>query len=60
MITGASDKGAWARLLTIPIVGRVVRGFEGEDVGDWIHVQLIIVAVERGHIDFGKAGSSRH
>jgi ribonuclease R len=54
IVTGASDKGTWARLLTIPVEGRVVRGFEGLDVGDRIHVQLIAVDVERGYIDFGK------
>jgi exoribonuclease-2 len=60
IVTGASDKGTWARLLTIPVEGRVVRGFEGVDVGDRIHVQLIAVDVERGYIDFAKVGSSRH
>jgi exoribonuclease-2 len=60
LVTGASDKGTWARLLTIPAEGRVVRGFEGVDVGDRIQVQLIAVDVERGYIDFRKVGSSRH
>jgi ribonuclease R len=56
IVTGASDKGTWARLLIIPVEGRVVRGFEGVDVGDRIHVQLIAVDVERGYIDFRKVG----
>jgi exoribonuclease-2 len=60
IVTGASEKGTWARLLTIPVEGRVVHGFAGMDVGDRIHVQLIAVDVERGYIDFGKAGSSRN
>ena len=59
LVTGASDKGTWARLLTIPVEGRVVRGFEGIDVGDRIRVQLLAVDVERGFIDFGKVGSAR-
>jgi exoribonuclease-2 len=59
IVTGASDKGTWARLLTIPVEGKVVRGFEGVDVGDRIHVQLVAVDVERGYIDFGNVGSSR-
>ena len=37
-MTGASDKGTWVRLLSVPIEGRVVRGFEGADVGDEIRV----------------------
>jgi exoribonuclease R len=59
VVTGASDKGTWARLLAIPVEGRVVRGFEGADVGDRIRVQLVAVDVERGYIDFRKVGSSR-
>jgi VacB/RNase II family 3'-5' exoribonuclease len=60
MVTGASSKGTWARLLTIPVEGRVVRGFEGADVGDRIRVQLMAVDVERGYIDFQKLGSPTH
>ena len=60
IVTGASEKGTWVRLLTMPVEGRVVHGFEGMDVGDRIRVQLIAVDVERGYIDFGKAGSSRN
>jgi VacB/RNase II family 3'-5' exoribonuclease len=56
IVTGASDKGTWARLLTIPVEGKVVRGFEGVDVGDRIHVQLISINVERGFIDFKGVG----
>ena len=33
IVTGASEKGTWVRLLTIPIEGKLVRGFEGMDVG---------------------------
>ncbi|OHD72809.1 MAG: ribonuclease II [Spirochaetes bacterium RBG_13_68_11] len=60
IVTGASDKGTWARLLTIPVDGMVVRGFEGVDVGDRIRVQLTSVDVERGFIDFRNVGSSGH
>ena len=54
LVTGASNKGTWARLLAIPVEGRVVRGFEGADVGDQIRVKLLSVDVERGFIDFAK------
>ena len=50
--TGASPKGTWVRLLTIPIEGRLAQGFAGLDVGDRLRVQLISVDVERGFIDF--------
>jgi exoribonuclease-2 len=59
IVTGASSKGTWVRLLTIPVEGKVVRGFEGVDVGDRIRVQLINTDVERGYIDFKRVGSSR-
>ena len=56
LVTGASDKGTWARLLAVPVEGRVVQNFEGADVGDQIRVQLISVNVERGLIDFRRVG----
>ncbi|MGA2490080.1 MAG: RNB domain-containing ribonuclease, partial [Anaerolineales bacterium] len=52
IVTGASDKGTWVRLLTIPVEGKLVRGFEGLDVGHRVRVQLISVDVQRGFIDF--------
>ncbi|HWQ21334.1 MAG TPA: RNB domain-containing ribonuclease [Clostridia bacterium] len=56
IVTGAADKGTWARLLTVPVEGRVVRGFEGLDVGQRTRVQLISVDVERGFIDLKRVG----
>jgi len=52
IVTGAAPKGTWVRLLTFPVEGRVVQGFEGLDVGDRTRVQLISVDVDRGFIDF--------
>jgi len=60
IVTGAAEKGTWARLLTIPIEGRVVHGFEGIDVGNRIRVELIHTDVELGFIDFKKIGLSIH
>ena len=60
IVTGASSKGTWVRLLTMPVEGRLVHGFEGIDVGDRIRVELISVDVERGFIDFRKVGPPRH
>ncbi len=60
IVTGASSKGTWARLLTVPVEGKVEHGFEGLDVGHRIRVQLISVDVERGYIDFRKVSVSGH
>ena len=54
IVTGASDKGTWVRLLHPPIEGRLERGFEGLDVGQQVRVQLIHTDVERGFIDFAR------
>jgi len=60
IVTGASEKGTWVRLLAIPVEGKLVQGFQGMDVGHRLRVQLIDINVERGYIDFKKVGSSRH
>jgi VacB/RNase II family 3'-5' exoribonuclease len=52
IVTGASEKGTWIRLLHPPVEGRLVSGFEGADVGHRLRVQLQHTDVERGHIDF--------
>ena len=57
IVTGAAEKGTWVRLLSIPVEGKLIRGFEGVDVGDQIRVQLSSVDVEKGFIDFQKVGS---
>ncbi|MGD1074575.1 MAG: RNB domain-containing ribonuclease [Thermodesulfovibrionales bacterium] len=59
VVTGASSKGTWARLLNMPVEGRLVYGFEGIDVGNRIRVQLTYVDVDRGYIDFRKVSKSR-
>jgi VacB/RNase II family 3'-5' exoribonuclease len=60
IVTGASEKGTWVRLLSIPVEGKLVQGFEGMDVGHRLRVQLIDTNVEQGYIDFKKVSSSRH
>jgi len=52
MVTGASVKGTWVRLLHPPVEGRLASGFEGTDVGHQLRVQLVHTDVERGFIDF--------
>jgi VacB/RNase II family 3'-5' exoribonuclease len=57
IVTGASEKGTWVRLLTTPIEGKLVGGFEGLDVGHQIRVQLTSVDVQQGFIDFKQINS---
>ena len=59
LVTGASAKGTWVRLLTVPVEGKLVHGFERLDVGDRVRVQLIGTNVERGFIDFKHVDSAR-
>jgi len=55
IVTGASDKGTWVRLLHPPIEGRLMSGFEGMDIGHRLRVKLVHTDIERGFIDFAKA-----
>jgi VacB/RNase II family 3'-5' exoribonuclease len=52
IVTGASDKGTWVRIFNPPAEGKVVKGFEGVDVGDHVRVRLVGVDVPKGFIDF--------
>ena len=55
LVTGASNKGTWVRVLHPPVEGRLNRGFRGLDVGQLIRVKLTAVDVDRGYIDFEKS-----
>jgi exoribonuclease-2 len=55
LVTGASEKGTWVRITRPPVEGRLVRGFDGLDVGDRVQVTLTSTDVERGFIDFERA-----
>ena len=52
LVTGASPKGTFVRVISPPIEGKVVSGEKGLDVGDRVRVRLSHVDVERGFIDF--------
>ena len=52
IVTGASPKGTYARLLTVPAEGRIIRGERGLDLGDLVQVRLTGVNPDRGFIDF--------
>jgi exoribonuclease R len=51
IVTGVSPKGTFARLLTVPAEGRVMRGERGLDIGDKIRARLAGVDASRGFID---------
>jgi exoribonuclease-2 len=54
LVTGASAKGTYVRLLKFPAEGRIVRGAQGIDVGDRVRVRLVSVEVNQGFIDFDR------
>lgn len=55
IVTGASGKGTYVRLIAPPVEGRVLRGERGMDVGDQVRVRLIGVGADTGFIDFARA-----
>jgi VacB/RNase II family 3'-5' exoribonuclease len=52
IVTGASPKGTYLRLINFPAEGRLVRGMQGMDVGDKLFVRLASADVDKGFIDF--------
>ncbi len=52
IVTGAAPKGTFVRIAQPLVEGRVVRGFEGLDVGDSAQVRLVAVDAHQGFIDF--------
>lgn len=55
IVTGAAAKGTYVRISSPMLEGRVVRGFEGLDVGDTVRVRLVAVDPEKSFIDFEHA-----
>jgi VacB/RNase II family 3'-5' exoribonuclease len=55
IVTGASEKGTWVRIMQPSVEGRVVKGAAGLDVGDRVRVELVYTDVSRGFIDFARA-----
>jgi VacB/RNase II family 3'-5' exoribonuclease len=56
IVTGAADKGTWARSVSPPVEGRIIRGFQGLAVGQAVRVRLLSTDVSRGFIDFACEG----
>jgi exoribonuclease-2 len=55
IVTGASEKGTWVRISGPTTEGKLVRGFNGLDVGDHVKVELIRTDAAHGFIDFARA-----
>ena len=55
IVTGAAPKGTFVRIPRPLLEGRLVRGFEGADVGDALQVRLLAVDPQQGFIDFERA-----
>jgi len=58
LVTGASEKGTYVRLITPPAEGRVIRGEKGLRVGQKVRVRLLKTDPFNGFIDFERAGGS--
>jgi len=59
IVTGASEKGTYIRLLEPPAEGRVVRGERGMRVGEKVRARLIHIDPARGYIDFERGANRR-
>jgi exoribonuclease-2 len=54
IVTGVSEKGTYARIVTPPAEGRVMRGEKGLFVGQRVKVRLLGMNPYKGQIDFEK------
>jgi exoribonuclease-2 len=54
VVTGVVPKGVFVRIVEPPVEGRLMRGEQGLDVGDRLHVRLLSTDAERGFIDFAR------
>ena len=52
IVAGAAGKGTGVRIASSTAEGRVVRGFEGLEVGDPARMKWVPTDVARGFIDF--------
>jgi exoribonuclease-2 len=60
VVTGASDKGVYVRVIDPPFEGRVIQNFDGLDVGDRVNVKLLHTDPERAFIDFAKVSGENN
>jgi VacB/RNase II family 3'-5' exoribonuclease len=55
IVTGATPKGTFVRVLKPHVEGLLAQGHQGVDVGDRLRVKLTRTDVQRGYIDFARA-----
>jgi VacB/RNase II family 3'-5' exoribonuclease len=56
MVTGVTDTATWVRIFHPPVEGKLGQGGAELNVGDRLRVRLVHTDVERGYIDFVRAG----
>lgn len=56
LVTGASDKGTYVRLITPPAEGRIMQGQQGLRVGQKVRVRLLMTDPMNGYVDFACTG----
>ena len=54
IVTGVTEKGTFARIISPPVDGRIMRGEHGLRVGEKVRVRLLSTDPERGFIDFAR------
>jgi exoribonuclease-2 len=59
VVTGASDKGVYARVIDPPFEGRVIQNEDGLDVGDRVSVKLLHTDPARAFIDFARVSNGQ-
>jgi exoribonuclease-2 len=55
IVTGVTEHGSFVRTVKPPADGMLVRGQQGVDVGDRLHVTLVRTDPVHGYIDFARA-----
>lgn len=58
IVTGASPKGTYVRLLHPPVEGRVISNSSGMRVGLKVSVRLVSIEIEKGFVDFEGSGKT--
>jgi exoribonuclease-2 len=58
IVTGVTPKGTFARVISPPVDGRVMRGERGLRVGEKVRVRLLSTDPQRGFIDFARVKGS--